>query len=436
MTIQDIVSVTINSATASLDRASFGTPLLVAYHTHFPDRTREYKKLADMVTDGFALTEPAYLMAAALKRQNPSVKAWKVGRRALAPVPTYGLTVTDATEGKVLSLTIEGTTLSYTVLASATTTTVATAIELLTEAVTGVNSSSSGAVVTIVPASTNDQLSIGGLSTGLQIKDNTPDPGLATDLTAIEAFDANWYGVLIDSESEAQINALAAWVETRKVVAMASCIDTVITDSGTTTDIASDLKGFGYSRTLLLYDGQQNQQYAAAAWMGKLLPKDPGSATAAYKTLKGIVATALSGAQESALVTKRCNYYASIKGRGVTIRGVLPSGEKFDIVWFIDWLQARTEERFFALLANNDKLDFSNKTGDLVRAELLAQFQEGVAQKGLLPNSKDQPHIVTVPDVKDVSTADKADRILPDIAGSAYLAGAVEELQITINLSL
>ncbi len=436
MSLSDIVSVTVNVATASIDRAAFNVPLLCSYHTRWVQRVRTYTKLADMISDGFTSTDQAYLMAAAMKAQNPSLNLWKIGRRASAPVPTYGLTVTSSTEGQTLSLTIEGTDISYTIPAAQTTTQVATAIELLIEAVTGVNSSSSSAVITIVPASTNDILSIGNVSSGLTLKDNTPDPGLAADLDAIYAADPDWYVLLIDSESEANINVAAAWVQTNgEKLLIAGCNDSEIMDSGVTTDVASDQETQSRDRTAILYTNISGD-YGSAAWVGRMLPYDPGKASWAFKKLSNVTVSTLTGAQQTAIGNKSANFYVTIKGQNITRWGTVGTGEYLDVMQFVDWLKARTEERFLSIFVKNAKLAYSNETADMFRAALLAQFAEGVELGGLLPDTEDTPHVVNIPDVADVDEADKVARLLPDIVASAYLAGAVHKTQIEINLSL
>ena len=47
--------------------------MIAAYHTHWADLIRYYSDLAGMESDGFAVTEPAYLAASAVMDQNPTV---------------------------------------------------------------------------------------------------------------------------------------------------------------------------------------------------------------------------------------------------------------------------------------------------------------------------------------------------------------------------
>lgn len=528
MGLDSIVDVSITTQTTNPARAGFGVPLLVSYFptSLFADRTRLYTSLSGMIADGFLTTDAAYLMAVALKAQNPSVKEWKVGRRAGAAVQTLQLTPTITTEGEVLRVTIEGTEIAYTIPAAATVNSIATAMTALIAAVTGVTAADGTGYITVTPKNVasctvtavaanskdfvitidgvaftyasdtdatateirdglqaliiaggyaaaevvdlstdgltftfashagadlrvsstggsltigsavlaNRLLSVGGVSAGLTIKDNTPDPatGIAADLAAILAEDNDWYGLGIDSESEAQVAAAAAWAETVKTLFIPSTIDTEVKTSATT-DLGSDLKAAGYARTGLI-QAEYNSQYAGLRWLGKLQPKDPGSATFAYKQLAGNTVSVLSAAQEGYLAGKNVNYYSVEGGVSVTHGGMSASGEFLDITFGVDWFTARLQERIWSLLVNNDKIPY-DIAGELFRAQILAQLEEGRKKGVIAPDTTDTPWVVNVPTVGELSAAEKAARTYPGIEFSAFLAGAVHTLEIQGTLS-
>lgn len=526
MSLDDIVDVSVTANTASPSRAGFGQPCLLAYvpTSIFPERARQYNSLTGMISDGFLASDPAYLMATALKAQNPSVKNWKIGRKALPSSQTVRVTPTITTAGEVLSLTVNGTEVTYTIPSGATINSIATALQALFAAIVGVTATDNTGSVQLQPknvasatltvdtngagtytvtidgtayaftaaAETKTQirdalqalilvdydaaecvdngtdaldfafashagadlretatggtmslsaevsayrlLSIGSASAGLTVKNQTTDPGIATDWAAIRAYDDDWYGVGLDSESEAECNALAAQVETVRKLFVCSSIDTENMDAGTTTDLFSDLETAGYARTIPI-QASLSGQYASMRWLGKMLPKDPGSATWAYKTLAGCNVMSLSAAQESALDGKTANHYTDVGGVSVTQKGYSSSGEFADITRGVDWFQARLQERVYGLLVRNDKIPY-DRAGAMFYAEIFAQLKEG-QNKGLIaPDTEDTPWVITIPDVADISTADKALRNFPDVEFSAYLAGAVHTIQITGTLSL
>lgn len=434
MSLDSVVSLVITTLTSSISRAGFGTPLLAAYHTVFPERVRTYTSLTGMTDDGFAATDPAYLMAVALKAQSPSPSSWKIGRKALPSQQTFSITPNSTVEDEVVRLTVEGTEITYTIPAAATVNSIATALQPLINAITGVTAVDSTGYVTVTPTTSNDLLSIGSPSL-VDVKDNTPDPGIATDLAAIVAEDNDWYGLALDSESEAEINAAAVWVEANKKLFPASCIDTEIKDSGTSTDVGSDLQTAGYDRTGLLFT-EINQQYGGARWMGKMFPKDPGSATWAFKDLAGLNVSVMSATEEATLDSKTVNHFQTLQGARVTRYGKVASGEFFDIIRGVDWFGARLQERIYSLFINNEKLPFSDVTGDLIRAEIYAQMGEAVQKGVLLPDAAATPWVIDIPLAANVAVADKANRLWPNIEFSAKLAGAVHKVTMQGTLSL
>src|SRR6185369_12163092 len=152
--IDSIVSVDISAQTVTPSRQGFNTMMLMAYHTENTDLYREYSSLAGAVSDGHVAGTAAYRMIAEAFSQNPRLKKVKLGRITTAVAQVFAITMTTAVAGKHVKMTIEdsdgnSTDIDYTVTGSEVggTTGVATAVELLVEAVTGITSSSSSAVI-------------------------------------------------------------------------------------------------------------------------------------------------------------------------------------------------------------------------------------------------------------------------------------------------
>lgn len=79
----DIVRVTITRESAAVQREGFGVPCFVSPHTATANRVDVYagsSALADMLTDGFLTSDPAYLQAARALAQFPRVPTIKIGR--------------------------------------------------------------------------------------------------------------------------------------------------------------------------------------------------------------------------------------------------------------------------------------------------------------------------------------------------------------------
>lgn len=432
--LSDIVDVSITASTRTPTRAGFGTPLLMGYHTVFPELSRRYSDVAELAEDGFDTFSPIYRMAQALMSQDPAPAEFVVGRLPSAHAHTQILTITSAVEGQHIRLTVvdpttgDETDIDYTVLNGASTTTVATAVEALIEAVTGVASAASSAEITITPVTSGHVVYVHSLE-NCTIKDTTADYAADTALTALQAYDDDWYAVLLDVNSTANIMDVAAWVQPK--VKMFLCSTANSEEAAGSGTLGSDLVALSYTRTVGLFS-RRPDQYIACALAGRVLPQDPGSITWAFKELIGVSADVLTTAQESALLADNWNTYQSIAGLPVTRNGKRFDGGYPDERHGIDWLTARIQERVFALLANAGKLPYTDASVDIVRGEILAALGVGVDRGFLVAGSL----TCTGPRVSAVSSGDKAARLLPDIKFGADLAGAIHKVTIRGTLAV
>lgn len=81
--IDDLVKVTITKESSAVPRAGFQRPAFVTAHSNFAARLKIYTGsgiLSDIVTDGFATTDPAYKMADAALAQTPRLSSLALGR--------------------------------------------------------------------------------------------------------------------------------------------------------------------------------------------------------------------------------------------------------------------------------------------------------------------------------------------------------------------
>jgi hypothetical protein len=442
MSLADIVSVTITALTTTPTRLGFGTPLIARYHAFTPATVRGYSTLAEITDDGFPATDPAVLIATKMFSQNPKPNSVKIGKRLSAFTQIVRFIPIKTTEGYVYTFDIvvgtTTTTITYTVLAAATVAIIVTALTSLITAVSGITAADAVTHVTITTDTAGALVDYVGVSDepdNFQFKDMTLDPGLAADLTAIETADPDgWYGLVLDSNSEPEILAAAAWIEARKKIFLTNTSDTEVVDNVVTSDVMSDLQSFAYARTAIIYSQVRLLNWSGAAWAGNRLPADPGSATWAFKTLAGVqVDGNLTGGQTAVIESKGGNVYRRIAGVNITTFGIMASGEFIDITRFIDWLDQRIKERIFGVLINAPKVPYTDTGVDLMRNEVLAQLNQGIAVGGLAADPKP---VVTAPRVADIDTADKANRILPDVFFQANLAGAIHKLVISGVLSL
>jgi hypothetical protein len=434
-TLDQVIDLQITISDKAPSQPNFGMPMLAGYHTRWVDRVREYSEADDMLDDGFTVDDQLYKMAVALKAQTPCPATFKVGRLANAYTHTVTLTVESAVEGFEYDGEINGEPIAYEVPAAATLTTVATAIELLVEAVTGIASSSAVAVITATSAA--GVLGSYWFDRGVKIKDTTVDPGVTADLAAINDEDSEWYGLLLDCNSEAIVTAAAIWAEANKKLFVTQSSDWDIVDPGQTTDLASDLKALALTRTVGIYHRGIGRQVdlVAPALMAVGLTADPGSITWSFKPLATVSVDDLRAGETTALVAKNFVSYEEMADLNVTLRTRTPSGRYADTTHFVDWLYSTIQIDAFTLLANSPKVPYTAGGLSAVKGSVECSLAKGKKNPnpGLDP---DFQSIVVVPGVSQQTTADRANRIARGIDFEDRLSGALEGLVIRGRLNV
>jgi len=466
MSLDQIITVQIDRNTTTPSQVGFGTPCLVGFFptSLFSERVQTFSSLQEMIDAGFTVSDPLYGMASNLLAQNPSPPTFKIGRRVGAPQQVLEITPTELEVGSVHEVTITGyadssfatrasvtDTASYTVITSDTATDICDGLRTdLTP--TGDYSEGGTATLTITADNTTmDGLLFGvtytvnGLPVG--IDDNTPNPTvkIATDLTAINTVDSDWYALAIDSSSSDEIlgggvaaEGAADWVESNTKIfacqtqdpAVASVTDA--SDDPSTGSLAAQLKGANYDRTMLFFQ-RDNMDRVDCAMLGRGLPEDAGSITWAYKELASTTAQTLTTSEMTNLEAKNVNFNTTLAGVNITRYGTASGGEYIDVMRGADWLAARIQERVYGVLLNNDKLPYTDAGIQAVRGEILAQLDAGIARDFI---AADPAPTCTVPLAANVSAADKGNRFLDDVTFRATLAGAIHKVAIEGELNL
>lgn len=443
--LDTIVDVTITADGSPLTRTGFGTLALVTSQEVLATPTVDtYTSLSAVAAD-FAANTPTYRMAQAAFAQDPRPRQVKVVKTGLAVAQSVTFSVAAATSGIVTALTLyrpDGTSASYsyTQAGADTTTDIATALAAAINAgETGSPASSALAVVTYANVTDGDLYFFSldaNLSTFL---DGTADPGLSARMDAALLVDADFYGVVIDCNSNACVQAMAGWAETNDRLFVASTADARELTSGGVMGAA--LKAAAYDRTACIYHSIP-RQYAAAAWMAsRLIDPDRGQKTWAFATLAGITVDTINGTQRGYLNGDNMNFYVTLAGRNVVLGtqtalpggGYVASGEWIDIIHGTDWLKVRIQEDVAALIMNAGKLPYDQGGIDAIGACILNRMRlaEGSTVKFLVAGSS----AVVVPELADVSAADRQARTLNNVTASATYASAIHKVFLNVSLS-
>lgn len=429
MSLSNIVDVQITRQTQSVSQAGFGTMLIAGVSATFAERLRFYEG-PEGVGEDFDEADPEYLAAAKAFSQNPRPTRVAIGRLDANVAGVSKVTfnqVFDATDEA--SVDVNGVTCTAATIAALASAIdavegIASAVVVANEITVTSEAGYSLALSNLVIVSTE------GLTGTLSV--TTPAVTVATGLSAIEAENNEWYALVLTSKTLADQLAAAAWTEARRKIFFARSDASGVKDGTSTTDIAYRLQAAAYDRTAVIYTGTPND-FIDAAWLGKMLPEAPGSATFKFKTLSGVTVDRLNPTESAAISAKNANTYETIGGVNIMAEGVMASGEFIDIIIGTDWLQARIQERVYAKLVQLKKIPFTDAGVAVIENEVRAQLNEAI---GVSLLAQDPAPTVLVPKVADVSPTDKANRYLPDVKFTATLAGAVHKTLIRGTVSV
>jgi len=254
------------------------------------------------------------------------------------------------------------------------------------------------------------------------------DPGVATDLSAIQDVDDSWYALVTLYNSNAYVLAAAAWVNARKKIYVFDVNenDAILTTVGNS-DTLDDIATLGYGRVAGIYHPDPSE-FNAAAWLGRCLPTEVGSITWKFKTLQGVSPVVLTTTHRTNLTARNANFYETVAGKRIMSEGTTADGDFIDVQRGIDWLEDDMSKAVFEVLSGAEKIPFTDPGVAVVQAEVLASLTRAVNRTIL---AEDPEPVVTVPLVADVTAADKSSRTLPDVKFSGTLAGAIHKTIIS-----
>jgi hypothetical protein len=427
--IDNVVGFNVVIQDAAPSRSSFGTIAVIASHALGPNRL-VYDTTPDgraaMLVDGFPVTHDAVRKNAAVGAQNPKVGRIKVYNRAAPNAQALTLTPTITAPGRKTEFELNGVPISYTNGPSETATTISTALRTQLSAVPNVTAAGTATVTLALTSPTGPRMYLRNVPRHLTVKDTSPDAGIATDLAAALLEDPDFYGVLIDSESEVEMNAALAWCQSNGKLFHGQTMDSDVV-SNSTTDVASDAKAGNYSYGKIWFSRDMPGQLAAAI-MGRQFSRNPGSSTWENQPLNGVIPDDLTPTEITNAVGKRVGLYLRFGlDLAATHNTMAASGRFLDLTRDTDWLKANAAADVWAYLVNQEKVPFTQSGIDGTEGVLRARFQIS-EDAGMLDAGWD----ITLPSIAQIDPADKATRQL--VAGNAFAGrfqGAIHGVQLS-----
>ena len=303
-------------------------------------------------------------------------------------------------------------------------------------------------------------------------------------LSAIASENQDWYALSVSTREMSEQQEVAQWVQANEKLCILATGDSIVVDEEVG-DIGSWLKTQGIDRVGVMYHPDCNNKGSVevtvysndegvtfyedaeftveavipqgitpelvegtvykytttiiglnpldpipeACWFGKMLVKQPGSITWALKTLQSVGVYSLKEAQVTRCRAKNVNTYLSASGISITQEGKT-GGEYIDVIHGCDWLKARIQNLVFEVLANTDKVSYTDTGVQIIVSPLKKALDEAVKYDIL------STYEVEYPAVADISNTEKGNRFLPDVKFSGVLSGAIQSTKIDGMVSI
>src|SRR5699024_6332529 len=148
-----------------------------------------------------------------------------------------------------------------------------------------------------------------------------------------------------------------------------------------------------------------------------------GSNTWIHKDLTTLIPESFTRTEMGILKSKNAHFYTKV-GQDPSIEGNANTvgGEKIHVVLGAIWLKVRIAERIWSVLYSKGRINFTNSSIDLFKAELVSVLNEAV-DNDILTN--DDGFSIQVPDANKMSSQERASGYLRKITFRARLAGAI-----------
>lgn len=253
----------------------------------------------------------------------------------------------------------------------------------------------------------------------------TNENDIATFLNTVsEAND--FYGITVICPKDKQatyLEHIKTFVEGNKKLAIAEV-------NGNAIDVGTGFESMNSDRVVLYANSEDAQNGCAAAVSGACFPQDEGSITWGNKAIVSVEDSKYSLADEITLLAKNINYITRESGLVLSQFGKTTSGSNADITRSKDFLVDRLSGALTSALVNAKKIGFT--TADLGRiAAAMDEVGVQAVNQGMLSE-----FYSVVPEVSAIPTNDKANRVLRGCKFIATLSGAVETIELELQVKL
>jgi hypothetical protein len=442
--LSSIVNVQISRQTSVPTRAGFGTGAFLSAQASFPDPSKIYNSLTELLEAGDAGADSEAAAAAYFGQQLAPTKLTVIKEITGQAQVTRLTFSTDLITGNSTVITLDGVAGTPVVFTTDHDTTMAAiaasvATDFPGQATAAVTGGAGSRVIEVTydvvdtPFAVSAVVTLGDSQPTVDSTITTVAGGFSGTLTEAIAYDNDWYGLGIYSRVKADIAEVSDYIQglgsSNPKLFLAQNAAESILNPGNTTDIASELTAKSNFRTSVWYHAIDSE-YLDMAMLGGQLPTDAGSITWAYKQAATVTVDDLSTGEKSAAHGKNCNTYTEVASVNISEEGKTcdgGSGEWIDVIRGVDFIQVNMQADLYTVLVQNAKVPYDDSGIGLMKATVLSRLNQaqgqGILRADVIPQ-------VIAPLRDQIPAGDVAARVLNDLEFSAILAGAIQKVNV------
>lgn len=444
-----IANVVISLGTTAITERSFNDMLILGSHVLSTTRAMVITGADELLDLGLSSTDPLYFAARDAFSQIPAVRQVFIGRRQ---VDEATITVTRAAQSDY-AVTVKWRDTSgteQTATANYSGQVADDAEDIATALATAISSTSAPVSASAVGGSVVIESDVSGAAMALNASGNLElsiapsDESITDALAAISNGPFNWYGLAITSRDESDVRSAAAWAESNEKLFGTASSDRNIVDSGSASDIASDLMNNQYFRTFLVYSQHADTQYPEAALMSNRFTYYAGQESWANVQLSGVSISEMEEGEYLTAKAKNVTTFEMFRNFAITQNGKVAAGEWIDVIRLRDQLveQIKVSAVGVIVRATNStgKVPYTDDGIQIIGNAITAPLDLNVRRGGIAPEELDEndniipSYTISLPRSSQVLVNDKANRTLQDVGFTARLAGAIHLTDIKGSL--
>lgn len=278
---------------------------------------------------------------------------------------------------------------------------------------------------------------------GYQELGDTPETVTEALAACAQEAPGYWYGLLLDTRDDADVREAAAWAEANERLFGTATNDPDVIGPADT-DIASALYELNYMRSFVCFTTEADTEFPEAALMGERFTYYPGSESFANVQLSGITSDNLSEGDYQFARQKNVTTFERFRNFSITQGGRVAGGEWIDVIRLRDQLVESIKVSVVGAIirATNStgKIPFTDDGIQIIVNAIRQPLDLNIRRGGIAPEELDAngdvipSYKVEYPLAAEISTNDKANRILRDVNFTARLAGAIHTTEIRGSL--